>query len=884
MKSTDNKIFASILTVFICLMAAGVLSAQHVSNVNIFGKDNITLSDYLPRDVSYNPNIPTPSSILGFEVGFRHVRHDQLVNYMYAVSAASDRITITEYAKTHGLRPLLLLTITSPSNHENLESIRENHLNLSNPNVSSSMNTETMPVVVWHGYSVHGNEPSGANASLLTVYYLAAAQGPFIDRLLDESVILVDPTINPDGLDRFAHWANMHVGKNKIADPNHREHLEVWPNGRTNHYWFDLNRDYMPVQHPESRGRIAKYHTWKPNIYNDFHEMGTNSTYFFQPGIPSRNFPLTPERTFELTHLIAEFHAKELNAVGSLYYTKESFDDFYVGKGSTYPDLNGSVGILYEQGSSRGHIQESQYGLVTFPFTIQNQFLTSISTMKAAIELRKELLDHQREFFSSALREASASPIRGYVFGDEHDMARNKHLIDILLMHEINVYELAGDLTIGDNSFKKGSSYVVPTNQKQFRFLTSLFETRTEFTDSLFYDVSTWTLPLAFNLPYAELRGRSWNQSLVGAAVNDAAIPQGEIIGGRSNYAYAFEWDGYYAPKVANTLLKSGVKLMVASQPFQTLLDNQTKHFGHGTILIPLGIQNVDEGTIFRMLTSLTKESAINAYALNTGYSTGGIDLGSPNFNMLRQPSVMILSGSGPSPNDVGEIWHLLDQRWNMELSMVEIPRFNSISLDRYNTIIMVNGSYSDISSSAVEKLRRWVNSGGTLILQRSAVSWARGAGLAGSVSFKSSDDEESSSTSFLATYTDLSADRGSRFIGGSIFRVNIDTTHPLFYGYKRSWMPVFKNNTLMMEPPKNAYAMPMQFDQNSPLLSGYISTDNLERIKGTAGTVVGGVGAGRIIMTTENPAFRAFWFGTNKLLANSIFFGHTISGQSIER
>jgi hypothetical protein len=559
MKFTDLRKFITLHVFVVVFLCAGQLNAQQNPNSNIFGLDSIALTDYMPKDVTYNPAIPTPSSVIGFEVGFRHVRHDQLVNYMYAVAEASDRITITEYARTHGMRPLLLLTITSPSNQLNIETIRQNHLQLSDPATSSNQNTDTMPVVVWHGYSVHGNEPSGANASMLTVYYLAAAEGPFIDKLLDDAVILVDPSINPDGLDRFAHWANMHVGKNKVADPNHREHLEVWPNGRTNHYWFDLNRDYMPVQHPESRGRIAKYHSWKPNIYNDFHEMGTNSTYFFQPGIPSRNFPLTPERTFELTHKIAEFHAKELNAVGSLYYTKESFDDFYIGKGSTYPDINGSVGILYEQGSSRGHIQESQYGLVTFPFTIQNQFLASISTMKAAVELRKPLLDHQREFFRSAIQEASASQIRGYVFGDEHDAARNMHLIDILRMHEIDVYELASDFSINDQSFKRGSAYIVPTNQKQYRFITALFETRTEFTDSLFYDVSTWTLPLAFNIPYSELRGRIWNNAYVGDMVQNADMPEGAMIGGRSSYAYAFEWDGYYAPKLANTLNSIGL-------------------------------------------------------------------------------------------------------------------------------------------------------------------------------------------------------------------------------------------------------------------------------------------------------------------------------------
>lgn len=848
----------------------------------VFGQTDVSLDYYLPNDVTYDPAIPVPSSVLGFEVGFRHVRHDQLVAYMYELARVSDRVTIEEYAQTHGMRPLLLLTITSPENQRNIDQIREKHLRLSNPSVSANVDISGMPVIVWQGYSVHGNEPSGANASLLTAYYLAAAQGPSVERMLRETVVLMDPVINPDGLDRFAHWANMHVGKNMVADPNHREHLEVWPNGRTNHYWFDLNRDWMPVQHPESRGRIVKYHQWKPNIVNDFHEMGTNSSYFFQPGIPSRNFPLTPERVFELTHKIAEFHAEELNALGSLYYTKESFDDFYVGKGSTYPDINGSIGILYEQGSSRGHIQDSQYGLVTFPFTILNQFRASLSTMRAAVALRTDLLSHQREFFQTALREASANPVRGYVFGEPYDSARNFHLLDLLLHHDIRIHEIARELTIDGKSFKPGKAWVIPADQKQYRFIKALFETRTTFTDSLFYDVSTWTLPFSFDIPHAELTGRTWNTNLVGTAITEAVFPQGNVVGGQSSYAYAFEWDGFYAPRMANALMKNGIKLMVASQPFTSPTAEGNKTFSYGTILIPLGIQSVPLETIHRLVRVHAQNDGISVYNLSTGYSVGGIDLGSPNFNMLRTPSTMILGGPGTSPNDVGEIWHLFDQRWDMELSIVEIPRFNSISLDSYNTIIVVNGSYGDISNAAVEKLRRWVSGGGTLILHRNAVSWAKSAGLTG-IDFKRGDSEEGSSTG-LKTYTDLSAERGAQVIGGSIFKANIDVTHPVFYGFRRSSMPLFKNNTLMMEVPQNSYAMPAQFDVTNPLMSGYISAPNLERIKGTAAVVVGGIGSGRVIMMTENPAFRAFWFGTNKILANSIFFGHTISGGATTR
>lgn len=874
--------FRRIFTITTYLIFGSVYSVE--AQQNIFGIEDVVLVDYLPKDVTYNPNIPTPQEIIGFEVGFRHVRHDQLVNYMYALAEASDRITIQEYARTHGFRPLLLLTVTSPENHGRIDEIRESHVKLVNPEISGDMDVENMPVVVWQGFSVHGNEPSGTNASMLTAYYLAAAEGPSIDRMLNESIVLLDPSINPDGLDRFAHWANMHVGKNKISDPNHREHLEAWPNGRTNHYWFDLNRDYMPLQHPESRGRLEMFHIWKPNIYNDFHEMGTNSSFFFQPGIPSRNHPLTPKRAFELHHLIAEYHAKDLNELGSLYYTKESFDDFYIGKGSTYPDMNGSIGILYEQGSSRGHLQDSQFGLVTFPFTIKNQFAASISTMKAAIELKNELLSHQREFYQSAVREASNATVKGFVFGDEHDPARNYHLLDILNRHQIQVYELEREFASANQTFKPGFSFIIPTNQPQSRLINALFEKRTTFTDSLFYDVSTWTLPLAFNLPYAELSGRNWNSNLLGGLITDPKMPTGNIIGGESKYAYAFEWDGFYTPRVANELLKAGVKLMVASREFESETAIGNKNFTYGTVLIPLGIQDVDPISIYSKLRLLAEQNGVDVYALGTGYSKSGIDLGSPNFNMLKLPSTMILGGGGASGNDVGEIWHLFDQRWDMDLSIVEIERFNFASLDRYNVIIMVNGNYGDLGTNGAEKLRRWVSSGGTLVLHRSAVSWAKNAGLT-SVEFVTNDQEEQTAeNSSLARYTEMTAERGAQGIGGSIFKANIDIQHPLYYGYRRSWMPVFKNNTLMMEVPANKYAMPMQMDSDSPLLSGYISAPNLEKIKGTAGTVVGSIGSGRVIMTTENPAFRAFWFGTNKLLANSVFFGHTISSGSTIR
>ncbi|TVQ09340.1 MAG: zinc carboxypeptidase [Balneolaceae bacterium] len=871
---TQRILLIPILTLILLLLPLSTAHAQK------------GLDYYLPQDVAYNADIPVPQSVFGYEVGEWHVRHDLLREYMEAVAAASDRVTITEFGRTYEGRKLVMLTITSPRNQANIEQIREQHLQLTDPARSGELNVDEMPAVVWLGYSVHGNEPSGSNAAPLSAYYYAAAQGPEIEELLENTVILLDPSVNPDGLDRFASWANTNKSFNQNTDPNTREHRENWPGSRTNHYWFDLNRDWMPIQHPSSRGRIAMYNHWMPNVLTDHHEMGTQATYFFQPGIPARNNPLTPERNFELTAKLAEYHAEFLNEIGSLYYTKESFDDFYPGKGSTYPDLRGTIGILFEQASSRGHLQDSQHGEVCFPFTIRNQFLTSLSTVKGTFDLRTEFNTFMRDFYRTAIDEARRSAIKGYVFGDTHDPARVYHMLDILHGHQIEVYKLDREVTIDGQRFGSGEAWVVPTEQPQYRFLTSLFEKRTTFTDSLFYDISTWTLPLAFNIPYAELRGRAWNSNLLGEKLDQPTFPSAIFYNITDPYAFVFEWDGYYAPRALNRLLEKNVRVKVAARPFAAATVNGRRDFTYGTIMVATGIQDrIGRVELNRIMQTIADEDAIDVYALETGLSLDGIDLGSPNFNTLRKPEMMVVVGSGVSAGEAGEIWHQYDQRYNIPVSMVDIDVFNSADLDRYNTIVMVNGNYNRIGSGTIERLRRWVSSGGTLIAQKSAARWAVNNNLA-KASFNGSGDDDNDNGDQSATpkpYIDAALNRGAQVIGGSIFEARLDLTHPLSYGYRRQLMSVFRNSTLIMESPTSPYAAPLRYT-SSPLLSGYISSQNLDRLRDSSGIVVSGTGSGRTILMTDNPHFRAFWFGTNKLFANAVFFGHTISGITREQ
>ena len=336
---------------------------------------------------SYDPAIPTPQDVLGYTIGERHTRPEEVVRYVEAVAAASPRVEVGFHGTTYEGRRLVHAVVTSPANHGRLEQVQAQNVALSEaPGTVSDAQIAQMPVVVFQGYSVHGNEASGTEAALVWLYHLAAAQGAEIDRQLDEAVVLLVPMLNPDGRDRFVDWVNGSRGTTPVADPRDREHVEPWPYGRTNHYLFDVNRDWLPTELKESRGRMAWWHAWRPQVTTDHHEMGSESTFFFQPGIPSRTNPNTPEATVALTGAIAAYHAAELDRIGSLYYSEEGYDDFYYGKGSTYPDVNGGVGILFEQASSRALLRDTDAnGRLDYAFTVRNQVATSASTLRAAV-------------------------------------------------------------------------------------------------------------------------------------------------------------------------------------------------------------------------------------------------------------------------------------------------------------------------------------------------------------------------------------------------------------------------------------------------------------------------------------------------------------------
>ncbi len=836
--------------------------------ITFFTFAQVELDYYLPPGVNYDPSIPTPESVIGHQVGEWHITHDRLVNYMRAVAEASPRITLEQIGMTHEARPQLILTITSPANHARIDEIRTQHKQVSDPSASGSLNLDNIPAVLYQGYSIHGNEASGSNAALLAAYHYAAAQGEEIETQLENVVILFDPSFNPDGLTRFSSWVNSRRGKNLSVDPNNQEQNEYWPGGRTNHYWFDLNRDWLTAQQPESKNRIRKFHEWKPNVLTDHHEMGSNSSFFFQPGIPSRNNPNTPQNNYVITEKIGTYHAKALDRIGSLYYSKEDYDDFFYGKGSTFPDINGGIGILFEQASARGHARETDNGILTFPFAVRNQFVTSLSTLEAVSALKGDLLNHQRTFFQEAQREASANSNQGVVFGSGMDESRSRELAKILDRHEIEVYKLGSDASVNGTRFPSQSSYYVPFNQDQYRLIDIMFETVTSFEDSLFYDVSTWVLPMAFDCDYEYVSGRVSINRGDRFSMDDEMTTESVSS---SDYAYAFTWEDYYAPSLLWKLTSKGIICKVTEKAFS----HEGKEFKPGSVIIPVAMQDQDPASLNDIVSAASMKSGVKIYSIPTG-STQGIYLGSRSFATVEKPSIAVLVEEGVRSYDAGEIWHLLDNRFDMAVTLLPIRELRGADLNRYTTLVMANGYYGSLSSSEAGKIKDWVQGGGTLIAFKGANNWLNQNEIT-NIKYVESEQVDGD-----YNYDQLSDAFGAQATGGSIFRADLDITNPIGWGYDQTTLDVFVNSNTFFQVPDNKYASPLTFT-SSPLSSGYVSEENLERIKNTSAIIVSRSGSGRVVSFSFNPNFRAFWYGTNKLFFNAIYFGGMVQSRAAD-
>ena len=812
--------------------------------------------DYYLGDLSeYNKSIPTPLSVIGHEVGEFHISHDKLSHYVQEISRASNRVKLVNRGKSYENRTSWLMIITSESNHSRLEEIRKQHLELSNSK-NKDIDVSNMPIVVYQGFSVHGDEPSGSNASLPLMYHLLASNSQETIELLENTIILLDPSFNPDGLQRFSQWANSNKNQSLTADPNDREYNQYWPRGRTNHYWFDLNRDMLPNQLVETNAKVKTFTEWLPNILTDHHEMGTNSSFFFQPGVPERKNPLISDLNQALTREIGTYHEKALNSIGSLYYSEEDYDDFFFGKASTYPDANGSIGILFEQGSSRGHIQESVNGILTFPFTIRNQLTAAFSTLEAAKNMRVKLLNYMKDFYDDQI-ELNPKSSDNIVFGKLKDESTVYHLADLLNSHKIKFNKISEDVVLNGKKYTKDNSFIIPMNQPKRTLINAMFYTQTEFNDSLFYDVSAWTFPLAFNVNYSytDNLSKSSVSKLFGEEVTQTKKPVGNVDS-KSEYAYLFEPHEYYAQAAVYHLIKEGIRVKTATRKFSI----NGKEFDFGTYLIPVQNQSLSSEDIYIKLLEISNTYNINFESQATGI-TSGIDLGSDYFIIVNEPKIGLIVGDGVRSYDAGEIWHLLDTRYNIPITKLDVDDLRYIDLSKYSHIILPDYNGSKLRS---EQINEYINGGGNLIAYRNSVKWV--SNNLNELEFLTNDLKASG-----VSFSDREKFYGAQQTGGAIFESNIDRSHPVNYGIESNTLPLFRNSNVYMIKSEQSFNNPITYSSN-PLMSGYISGENLSLLKNSVPFKIIRSGKGKILLMTDNTNFRAFWFGTNRILLNMLF------------
>lgn len=814
----------------------------------------------LPDDHPYNTAVPEPAAVLGHAIGEWHVRPDQLLAAAQALADTSPRVRVEEIGRSHERQAQITLFISSPENISRLEELRARHL----------AGEADAPLVLWFGYSIHGNEASGSNAAVAFAYFLAASEDPKLKALLEDTIVLIDPSLNPDGLGRFSRWVNSHRSTSApVAARINREHQEVWPGGRFNHYWFDLNRDWVPLVHPESRARVAFQQRWKPHVITDFHEMGSDQSYFFQPGVPNRRHPLTPEANVSLTARLAQWHARGLDEVGQAYFTEERFDDFYYGKGSTYPDAQGSIGILFEQASPRGHLMATRRGPLSLRTAVRNQLVTSFSTLNGATDMAQDLKDYRRDFAAATRELAADDAIKAYVFGDDGDPYRAQVLLNNLTQHQIEVYELAESVTVDGVRFAPGSAWIVPAAQNQYRLLKSLFEIRTEFDDNAFYDVSSWHLPSAFNLPYAalrrtgNLRGEAWSPT---GAADD--VPATDAV------AFAIRWGDYGAAATLARLHAAEIPVTGALRAFSAPTPDGVEDFAAGTLVI----EGKDGGKAREALAP-----GVTMIPLTSGLTPSGPDLGSPSIAPLRPVKPLLLVGRGVDPQSAGDAWHLLDTRVGLPPVMVEPHQLMSLPLNRYTHFLMVGGEYENLPAEFVERLRPWIASGGVLVASQQAAVWVAEHGLNLPEAPAESDKakKEKKSATPTRAYGDFDRDFADTVLGGVVVNTDVDLSHPLAFGLKRPELPLLRRGTTVLAVDKNPYATPLRYAED-PLITGFIGDARREQLGGSAAVIANRIGEGVVIRLADNPNFRGFWYGGNRLYFNALFYAREITATPV--
>ena len=777
---------------------------------------------YLPAaNASFDQDILTPQAFLGFDLGERMADWGDITRYAEYLASKSPRVSLEWFGYTVDRRRYFQMRITSPQNQARLEDIRLAHLKVLD--AGQSADPQSLPLIVDLRGSIHGNEISGAQGLLPVMYYYAAARD--VEGLLDNTVILIVPAQNPDGISRFATWVNTTSSRNHFVDSQSREYHETWPASRFNHYWMDINRDWLTAQYPEGQNLVRMYLRWMPHVLLDLHEMGgggKNGLYYFSPGDATRTYKYIPEENQTLTRAIGRTTGKYLDATGTPWYSEKGYDDFFIGKGACYGDIQGSICILHERSSTRGHLHMSKHrGLATFAQTVRTQSYGAIAVVDGATANSAAIKAYQRKFFEDARKACLSDAYKGYTFNARGNRGIAFNFIENLLLHGIEVRPVKGS----------EGEYFVPFAQMHYYKIKGIFEDITEYNSGKFYDVSTWSPARGWNIDYKTVR----KEPATEPALTAAPFPKGSVPASPDASGYAFRPDEFYTPHMISALQRKGIKVKVDTRQ------------NPGLLVIPAEDQPFAGNALLDLIREQAELCSVDVLPLSG--RNKGIDPAKMALSDVRMPRTAIITDNGGAML-AGSIWHMLDHHFAMNHSLVKFSTFTSKDFDpgRYDAMIFSGNVNTQGARKAFERLDEWVRKGGTLLLIGPAHKIAKYTG----------GDNVKTET--------------GKGVKGLVLNAGMDLGSPLFWGYGQKTIDVFKGTATVWTVDGADVLMSYTSD---PYRSGYVKQENLDKFCGAPIVATRSEGEGRIIYIQESFAYRGYWNGTNHILTNALLFGN---------
>ncbi|MDX2046856.1 MAG: M14 family metallopeptidase [Chitinophagaceae bacterium] len=825
-------------------------------------------------------SLQSPEQYLGYKLGDRYTLHYKIVNYFSAVaSALPAMVKLEKYGETYEGRPLMLAFVSSAENMQALEAIRMNNMRLALQARDRMAPNEDAPVIVWLSYNVHGNEPSSSEAAMKTLYELVNPQNAQTKEWLKNTVVVIDPCINPDGRDRYANWFTSVANKTADADPQSREHREPWPGGRTNHYNFDLNRDWAWQSQVETQHRIKRYNEWLPHVHVDFHEQGFNNPYYFAPAAEPYHEVITPwQREFQV--MIGKNHAKYFDANGWLYFTKERFDLFYPSYGDTYPTYQGAIGMTYEQG---GHsagglaVRTADGDTLTLADRLEHHFTTGLSTIEISSKNATRVIKEFRKFYSDAVTSGSGE-YKTYVIKTRSTSADQTGVLEKYLSMNGIDYGFAqanvnakgyNYISAKDETFTiEQNDIIVSAYQPKSNLVRVLMEPKSKISDSATYDITAWSLPYAIGLEAFGVREKISLRPGANKSSSQAPAPNDG-----NAYAYVIPWKHTNSAKVLARLLNAGIKVRYAEQKFSV----NGRSYDPGTLIVTKAANKSFGNRLSSVVNeSVNKDGDFRAgvEAISSGFVDKGFDLGSDRVRFINKPRVALVTGEGVGSNAAGEIWHFFERQLGYPLSLINQNDLSRVNWKTIDVLIMPDGFYRFLNDkAAADELKNWIQQGGRLVALENAVSQLSSLEWAikkKKEEEKKEDDKNKDPYTALKRYENREKDFITGFIPGAVYKVDLDNSHPLAFGYPDYYFTLKQDDNIYDFFKEGGWNVGIIKKEN--YVTGFAGSKTKLKLKDGLLFGVQDMGRGNIVYLSDDVIFRSFWENGKLMLCNAVF------------